>query len=96
MKLHLKRTAEPQNIEYRILLRRTSVEVWNRFAQFFYKIDRSTKSSRQAVRQKVHDRPFDKKLTTGRIHSFDTCPPEEDSTFIIRHSIFAFSKFFFD
>jgi len=30
-----------------------------------------------------------------RIHYFDTCPPEEDSTFIIRHSIFAFSKFLF-
>jgi len=75
MKLHLKRTAEPQNIEYRILLRRTSVEGWNRFAQSYYKIGRSTK-----------------KLTTGRIHSFDTCPPQEDSTFIIRYSIFAFSK----
>jgi len=27
---------------------------------------RSTKDSRQAVRQKTHDRPFDKRLTTGR------------------------------
>ncbi|CAB1062892.1 hypothetical protein D1BOALGB6SA_7674 [Olavius sp. associated proteobacterium Delta 1] len=23
-----------------------------------------------------------------RMHSFETCPPEEDSTFIIRYSIF--------
>jgi hypothetical protein len=26
-------------------------------------------------------------LTTGRIHSFDTCPPQEDSTFDIRFFI---------
>jgi len=29
---------------------------------------RSTKDSRQAVRQKTHDRPFDKRLMTDRIH----------------------------
>ena len=29
-----------------------------------------------------------------RIHHFDTCPPEEDSTFIIRYSLF--QSFFSD
>ena len=30
-----------------------------------------------------------------RIHSFHTCPPQEDSTFIIRYSIFSFLEFHF-
>ena len=34
------------------------------------------------------------KLTTGRIHYFRTCPPPEDSIFIIRYSLF--QSFFFD
>jgi hypothetical protein len=46
-----------------------------------------------------------KRLTTGRIHYFDTCPPEEDSTFIHAKAWFdiypppedsLFYSFFFD
>jgi len=67
-----KRTAEPQNIEYRM-----SKGGFASLSHFFIK---------KTVRQK--------KLTTSRIHSFDTCPPEEDSTFSIRYSLF--QSFFLD
>ena len=60
--------ANRRTAEYRIL----NVEGWNRFAQSFYKIDRSAK--------KAH----------GRQNTF-----LRHSTFIIRYSIFAFSKFLF-
>ena len=76
MKLH-EFKSEPQNIEQEI----SNDEVWNRFAQSFFKkiIDRSTR-----------------KLTTGRIPYFDihysllTVRRRR-----IRYSIFAFSKFLF-
>jgi len=61
--------ANRRTAEYRIL----NIEGWNRFAQSFYKIDRSTK-----------------KLTTGRIHSFDI----RHSLFDIRYSLF--QSFFSD
>jgi len=43
---------------------------------------RSTKDSRQAVRQKTHDRPFDKRLTTGR-----STKSSRQAEYIIRCSI---------
>jgi hypothetical protein len=36
----MEKSEQPKNIEYRILLRRTSVEGWNRFAHSFFKTDR--------------------------------------------------------
>jgi len=55
-----------------VACRMSNFEGWIRFAQSFY--------------YKI-DRST-QKLTTGRIHYFDTCPPEEDSIFIIRHLLF--------
>jgi hypothetical protein len=70
--------SEPQN-----------VEGWNRSAQsFFYKIDRSTqKLTTGRSTQKLTTGRSTKGLTRARIHSFRTCPPPEDSTFIIRYTI---------
>ena len=97
--------SEPQNIEYRTAECR-SVESLaqrrrlRRVSLCLFKIDRSTKDSRQAVRQKklttgrstkkAHDRPFDKRLTTGRIPYFDI----RYSLFDIRYSLF--QSFYFD